>query len=89
LPQDALRQFITQEHVENFVPIVLDQILKKSNINYPENTSLVIQCNLNSLYTSDDWELLVNEVKNQLPEHSFREILIFDALITERTMRLV
>jgi hypothetical protein len=80
--------FTNQEHVENFVPIVLDQILKKSNIDYPENTSLVIQCHLYSLYTPDDLELLVKQIKNKLPDHSFREVLIFDGT-TERTTRLV
>jgi hypothetical protein len=72
------------EHVEAFVPIVLGQMLKKAQIAYPTDTSLVEQCFLNSLYTADDWNLLVYEVKRQLPTHRFREILMFDA-VTERS----
>ena len=70
--------FTNTEHVEAFVPIVLAQISKKAKIAYPADTSLVVQCSLNSLYTPDDWMLLVAEVRRQLPPHAFREILMFD-----------
>ncbi|GEM_PF-2505849 len=72
--------FEHQEHVEKFVPIVLNEITKKIAKDYPENTSLIVQCYLNSLYLANEWENLVQGVKNQLPKHSFREILIFDGL---------
>lgn len=65
-------------HVERFVPIVLRQLSKKAEVSYPADTSLVVQCCLNSLYTPDNWELLVREVKRQMPVHSFREILLFE-----------
>ena len=80
--------FTNYEHVENFIPLVLNQIVKKSNIPYPENTSLVVNCYLNSLYTIDDWELLVQKTKESLPPHSFREIIIYDS-VTDRTSKLV
>jgi len=79
--------FTNNEHVLNFTPIVVLAIQKKSEINYPENTSLIIQCHLNSLYTSEDWNLLVSEVEHQVTVSPFREILLFDA-ITERTTPL-
>lgn len=72
--------FTNQEHVYNFAPIVLNQIRKKIDIPYPNNTSLVVQCFLNSLYTKDDWELLMEQVCGQLPEHRFIEILIYDSV---------
>jgi hypothetical protein len=75
--------FTNQEHVEIFAPIVINQISKKTDIPYPEHTSLVVQCYLNSLYTKDDWELLVKLVSHELPEHRFREILLYDN-VTER-----
>ncbi len=70
--------FTNTEHVGSFVPIVLAQIAQKAEISYPPNTSLVVQCSLNSLYTPDDWNLLTQEVRRQLPSHSFRDILMFN-----------
>jgi hypothetical protein len=70
--------FTNHQHVEQFVPIVVGQLTKKAGTAYPANTSLVVQCSLNSLYTRDDWDLLVREVHRQVPVHSFREILLYD-----------
>jgi len=78
--------FEHQEHVEKFVPIVLKEITKKIAKDYPENTSLIVQCYLNTLYLANEWENLVQGVKNQLPKHSFREILIFDGLTYKTAM---
>ena len=72
--------FTNQEHVERFSPILLNQIRKKASIPYPENTSLVVQCHLNSLYTRDDWEHLITQVTQNLPEHEFNEILVYDGV---------
>jgi hypothetical protein len=70
--------FRNAEHVERFVPIILEQLNKKVGIQYPTDTSLVVQCSLNSLYTPDEWDSLVHEVKRQMPVHNFREILLFE-----------
>ena len=70
--------FTNTEHVEKFVPIVLRELRKKAKKRYPADTSLVVQCSLNSLYTLDDWDLLIREVKRQMPNHKFREVLLLD-----------
>ena len=70
--------FTNTEHVERFVPIVLQQLSKKAGIPYPPDTSLIVACSLNSLYTREEWELLVHEVKRQMPAHNFREILLLE-----------
>lgn len=79
--------FTNDEHVQNFVPIIVASIQKKSEINYPEDTSLVVQCHLNSLYTPNEWLQLVSEVESQVAFAPFREILLFDGT-TERTTSL-
>lgn len=79
--------FTNYEHVKNFVPIIVASIQKKSEINYPKDTSLVVQCHLNSLYTTAEWRLLVSEVESQVAFTPFREILLFDGT-TERTTSL-
>jgi hypothetical protein len=71
--------FRNTEHVWNFAPIVAGRIKSKATISYPRNTSLVIYCTLNSLYTKDDWRTLVERVRNETGEHQFREILIFES----------
>lgn len=76
------------EHVENFVPIVVAAVRKKSEIHYPENTSLVVQCHLNSLYMPDEWRRLVAEVERQIIGSPFREILLLD-VVTERSTPIV
>lgn len=79
--------FTNDEHVQNFALIIVAEIQKKVKINYPENTSLVVQCHLNNIYTSGEWQLLVSEVERQVAVVPFREILLIDAA-TERITSL-
>jgi len=79
--------FSNLEHVSSFVPIIVSLIQKKAGISYPEGTSLVVQCNLNSLYTPDEWRCLIMEVESQLSAVPFSEILLFDGT-TERATAL-
>lgn len=68
------------DFVHSYSPLVLGQIGKKTGINYPSETTLIVQCSLNSLYTPDEWELLVAQVRNGLPEHDFREVFMYDTV---------
>lgn len=79
--------FSNNEHVLGFAPLVVQQVRKKSAIPYPENTSLVVQCHLNTLYTPDEWQLLVSTVEVELQSSRFREVLLFDGT-TERATQL-
>lgn len=79
--------FTNSEHVLKFAPIVVTLIQKKSEISYPQNTSLVVQCHLNSLYTPAEWHLLVAEIEREIKVVPFQEILLFDAT-TERATPL-
>ena len=59
---------------------MLNQIRKKTNVRYPTNTTLIVQCTLNTIYTPDEWEMLLTEVRKRLREHGFREIFIYDTV---------
>ena len=59
--------------------IVLDSIQSKIAAGYPERTTLIVQCTLNSLYLPDDWENLVQAVHSGLPDHGFDEVWLCDA----------
>lgn len=79
--------FTNDEHVRRFAPIVQGLIEKKCAIPYPEHTSLVVQCHLNSLYTHDDWRRLVALVESAIHSTPFQEVLLFDGR-SERALPL-
>lgn len=68
------------EFVQSYSKLVLKQIEKKAGIKYPIDTTLIVQCSLNNLYTPEEWETLVSVVRNGLPEHHFSEIFIYDSV---------
>ena len=80
--------FTNNEHVQSFAPLVRALIEKKCGIPYPEHTSLVVQCHLNTLYTPEDWRELVSTVEGEVRTTPFREVLLFDGM-SERAMPLV
>ena len=79
--------FSNLEHVSGFAPIVASAIQKKAQIAYPDGTSLVVECYLNSLYLPDEWRTLIGEVESMLSTVPFREVLLVDGA-TERATPL-
>jgi len=79
--------FSNLEHVSGFAPIVSSAIQKKAKIGYPDGTSLVVVCYLNTLYMPDEWRRLIQEVESLLPAVPFREVLVVDGA-TERAAPL-
>lgn len=79
--------FSNHEHVSRFAPIIASAIQKKAQIDYPEDTSLVVECYLNSLYMPDEWRVLIQEVEDLLSAVPFREVLVVDGA-TERATPL-
>lgn len=77
--------FTNSEHVFGFAPFVVSSIRKKMGILYPENTFLVVQCHLNSLYVPSDWQLLVSEVERAVVATPFCEVLLIDSLTQSAT----
>lgn len=68
------------EFIESYSRLIVDRILKKSKIRYPANTSLIIQCSLNTIYSLGEWESLITFVRNSIPSHKFWEIFIYDVV---------
>lgn len=77
--------FTNCEHVLGFAPFVISAIRKKMGIAYPENTALVVQCHLNSLYVPSDWQSLVTEVERTVVATPFCEVLLIDTLTQRAT----
>jgi hypothetical protein len=66
--------------IDSYYPLVLSQIAKKAGIAYPAETTLIVQCALNTLYMPEEWDTLITKVRAGLPQHNFREIFMFDAV---------
>lgn len=47
--------------------------------NYPENTILVICCELDIVYFLKEWNILEEKVRALNIEHNFKEIFIYDS----------
>lgn len=67
-----------QDFVEYFGTLVIKEIEKKTAKLYPENTSLVVQCILNTIYTPNDWDLLMTRVTDSVSRSGFREVFFHD-----------
>lgn len=63
----------------DFAKLVKGRIESKAKKRYPANTNLVIQCQLDTIFLDDDWECMIEEVREAQIEHNFREILLFDS----------
>jgi len=67
------------EHIHIFSKLVLKQINKKAVINYPPDTTLIVDCTVNTVYAPYDWKILVSLVEEGLSAMRFREIYLYDS----------
>jgi hypothetical protein len=67
-----------QDFVERFSERLLDRIHDKAKKPYPENTSLIVSCSLDTPYTPDDWDHLRKLVEQSRSAHQFKEIYVYD-----------
>jgi hypothetical protein len=63
-----------QGYIEEFVEIMLSAISEKISKTYPAETTLIVDCTLNSVYHRLEWEDLINRVRTRLPPHNFFQI---------------
>jgi hypothetical protein len=68
------------DFIDAYSALVLDQIAKKAAIHYPDQTTLIVQCTLNSLYMPEERDALILKVRAGLPQHSFPEIFMYNAV---------
>lgn len=71
--------YTNRELSEDLADKILERIAAKAKIKYPTNTSLVIQCFLDTLFLEDEWEYAIEKVKGSGIQHRFREIFVFDS----------
>jgi hypothetical protein len=65
-----------RSYIDTFKLIVLKAIGAKAAKTYPQYTTLIVDCSLNTVYMREDWEDLVGRVRKELPVHEFAEIFM-------------
>jgi hypothetical protein len=70
--------YTNREFIEQFAEILRQRVAAKATIQYPPNTTLVVQCELNLPYYPDEWGDLMSRVRISLPASNFREIYFYD-----------
>lgn len=71
--------YTNHELSEDLAKKILERITAKNKIRYPTNTTLIIQCFLDTLFFEDEWEYAIKKVKDSGVQHRFREIFMFDS----------
>lgn len=71
--------YTNSELSEDLATRILGRIAAKAKIKYPANTSLIIQCFLDTLFLEDEWDYAIAKVKDDTVDHTFREIFVFDS----------
>ncbi len=67
------------EHSEDLADKILERIKAKNKKKYPDNTALIIQCFLDTLFVENEWENAIKKVRDGDVQHSFLEIFVFDS----------
>ena len=71
--------YTNDELSEDLAQKILERIKAKTKIKYPADTTLIIQCFLDTLFLEDEWEYAIQKVKDSGVEHRFREVFLFDS----------
>lgn len=69
------------EFAENMATLAIGQIKKKSEISYPDDTILIVECSLANYYYEHEWHHFLSNVRENMLSHSFKEILLYDSLV--------
>jgi hypothetical protein len=72
-PINGDRDFVAEDAI-----LAIEAITRKSKINYPENTTLIMPCYLAMPYCPFEWDRFSDLVKIGLPNNRFKEIFIFE-----------
>lgn len=72
--------FKNDEFITTYAVSLKDRIAAKSACDYPADTTLVVQCNLNTIYSPDEWNQLVNSVRESVSAAPFPEIYLYDPI---------
>lgn len=78
--ESAPVSYTNSDFVEADALLILKRIEEKSIIDYPNNTTLIVDCTLNLPYMRNEWESLMDHVRCNLPKSKFCEIYLYNPL---------
>ena len=71
--------YTNDEAQDDLAQKILERIKEKNKKEYPQRTTLIIQCFLDTLFFENEWEDAIRKVKSNGVEHKFNEIFLFDS----------
>ncbi len=70
---------INREAEDDFANIIIDRIEDKSKKNYPDKTTLIIQCMFSTYFIDTEWNYIIEKVRQADIKHKFCEVVLFDS----------
>jgi len=67
-----------RDFIESYAKILRERVLAKAQLPFPKNTTLIIRCDLNTVYMPDEWDDLVEKVRPTVPPRPFIEVFLYD-----------
>ena len=77
--ESAATSYSGLSFIEQDAELVVKAITKKLGKNYPENTVLIVQSKLSTVYAKSEWVRLIEYVQGKVTSFPFKEVLITDS----------
>jgi hypothetical protein len=72
--------YTNQSYIDDMCLIIRNaisaKVAKLSNGDYPDDTTLIVDCSLMTLFLQSEWDTLISKVKKDLPPHEFVRIFL-------------
>lgn len=72
--------YSNQSYIGEMAEIVLksigSKVAKAAQGKYPDDTTLIVDCSLTTIFLRSEWEALLETVRSRLPVHSFVQIFL-------------
>ncbi len=74
--ESTFTSYSNQSYIYGMATIVLDAIRAKAAKNYPDDTTLIVEVELNTVYLRNEWEKLIDLVRADRPSHTFLQVFL-------------
>jgi hypothetical protein len=66
--------------INDFSKIIINRIRDKDSKGYPNNTVLIVDCRLDTIYLKDEWDKLIDIIKTDIGSYKFMELFLYDGI---------
>jgi len=78
--ESVATSYSNQSYINDMCSIVLKaieaKVVKLANGDYPEGTTLIVDCSLTTIFLSNEWDKLIEMVRSALPTNRFDRIFL-------------